>query len=84
MVDGTDAADDWAPVELTKIEVTRKISAELFVIFRDDEESPVARATAREDLVHLHLPLVQHCARRFRNRGEPHDDLVQVGTIGLI
>jgi RNA polymerase sigma-B factor len=34
--------------------------------------------------VRLHLPLVEHCARRFRNRGEPYDDLVQVGTIGLI
>ena len=32
----------------------------------------------------LHLPLVDHCARRFTNRGEPFDDLVQVGTIGLI
>ena len=32
----------------------------------------------------LHLPLVEHCARRFRNRGEPFEDLVQVGTIGLI
>ncbi len=32
----------------------------------------------------LHLPLVDHCARRFMNRGEPLDDLVQVGTIGLI
>ena len=32
----------------------------------------------------LHLPLVDHCARRFANRGEPLDDLVQVGTIGLI
>ena len=28
--------------------------------------------------------LVEHCARRFRNRGEPFEDLVQVGTIGLI
>ena len=26
-----------------------------------------------------HLPLVEHLARRFRNRGEPYDDLVQVG-----
>jgi RNA polymerase sigma-B factor len=34
--------------------------------------------------VHLHLPLVEHCARRFRNRGEPLEDLVQVGTIGLL
>ena len=36
------------------------------------------------ELVHLHLALVDHCARRFRNRGEPFEDLVQVGTIGLI
>ena len=27
---------------------------------------------------------MEHCARRFRNRGEPFEDLVQVGTIGLI
>ncbi len=43
-----------------------------------------ATADAREELVHLHLPLVEHCARRFRNRGEPFEDLVQVGTIGLL
>ena len=42
------------------------------------------RAQIRADLVALHLPLVEHLARRFRNRGEPYDDLVQVGTIGLI
>ena len=29
------------------------------------------RDAARDELVHLHLPLVEHCARRFRNRGEP-------------
>jgi RNA polymerase sigma-B factor len=38
----------------------------------------------REELVKLHLPLVEHLVRRFLNRGEPYDDLVQVGTIGLI
>ena len=30
-----------------------------------------AAPRARDGLVHLHLPLVEHCARRFRNRGEP-------------
>ena len=51
-----------------------------------DEGASAGRAatTARDALVHLHLPLVEHCARRFRNRGEPLEDLVQVGTIGLI
>jgi RNA polymerase sigma-B factor len=84
MLGGAEAVDENAPVELTKIEITRKRSAEHFVLLRDEEASSAARATAREELVHLHLPLVEHCARRFRNRGEPHEDLVQVGTIGLI
>jgi len=38
----------------------------------------------RDELVEMHLPLVEYLARRFRNRGEPFDDLVQVATIGLI
>lgn len=39
---------------------------------------------AREDLVVLHLNLVRYLAVRFANRGEPLDDLIQVGTVGLI
>jgi RNA polymerase sigma-B factor len=31
-----------------------------------------------------HMPLVKALARRYANRGEPLDDLIQVGTIGLI
>lgn len=67
-------------------ESTRRRSAELFATFTqaDAAYDDAARADAREALVHLHLPLVEHCARRFRNRGEPHEDLVQVGTIGLL
>ena len=38
----------------------------------------------RDELVRMHLPLVEYLARRFRNRGEPLEDLVQVATIGLI
>src|SRR6478736_1635267 len=77
-------SDDGADDGLTGIELTRKRSAELFVLLRDEDSSEASRASARERLVHLHLPLVEHCARRFRNRGEPLEDLVQVGTIGLI
>jgi RNA polymerase sigma-B factor len=39
---------------------------------------------ARDELVEMYLNLVKYLASRFRNRGEPIDDLVQVGTIGLI
>jgi RNA polymerase sigma-B factor len=62
----------------------RRRSQELFGTYRDSGVSESARLEARDGLVTLHLPLVEHCARRFRNRGEPFEDLVQVGTIGLI
>ncbi|MDZ4180378.1 MAG: SigB/SigF/SigG family RNA polymerase sigma factor [Coriobacteriia bacterium] len=39
---------------------------------------------ARDELTTMYLNLVKYLASRFRNRGEPIDDLVQVGTIGLI
>ena len=41
-------------------------------------------AALREKLVEQHIGLVEFLARRFRNRGEPLEDLVQVGTIGLL
>ena len=65
------------------VEETRRRSAELFAILHGDG-SEAERRQARDGLIGLHLPLVEHCARRFRNRGEPHEDLVQVGTIGLL
>lgn len=72
---------DTAPISS---DVTRQRSAELFERYREPGASEAERTVARDDLVHLHLPLVEHCARRFRNRGEPFEDLIQVGTIGLI
>ena len=35
-------------------------------------------------MIEASLPLVRAVARRFANRGEPLDDLIQVGTLGLI
>jgi RNA polymerase sigma-B factor len=68
----------------TDINAIRARSAELFAVLHDDGVSEARRSGARDDLVHLHLPLVEHLTRRFLNRGEPYDDLLQVGTIGLI
>jgi RNA polymerase sigma-B factor len=39
---------------------------------------------ARARVIEENLPLVQTLARRFSRPGEPIDDLVQVGSIGLI
>ena len=62
---------------------TRQRTRELFLRLGELTDRQ-AQEQVRNELVQLHLPLVDHLARRFRNRGEPLDDLVQVGTIGLI
>ena len=56
---------------------------ELFRAYQDsrDEEE---RGELRERLVEQFIGLVEFLARRFKNRGEPVEDLVQVGTIGLL
>lgn len=46
-----------------------------------DEET---KLQYREQLVEQFIGLVEFLARRFRNRGEALEDLVQVGTIGLL
>jgi RNA polymerase sigma-B factor len=40
--------------------------------------------SARERLIDQYMPLVLRVARRFAGRGEQFEDLVQVGSIGLI
>src|SRR5665648_20765 len=39
---------------------------------------------ARDELITRYLPLVRSLARRFASRGQPVEDLIQVGSIGLI
>ena len=38
----------------------------------------------RDELISAHLGLAEYLARRFANRGEPLDDLVQVASVGLL
>jgi RNA polymerase sigma-B factor len=55
----------------------------LFLAYRQ-AETEEERLLQREKLVDQYIGLVEFLARRFRNRGEPLEDLVQVGTIGLL
>jgi RNA polymerase sigma-B factor len=40
--------------------------------------------TVRNELVRRHVWLAERCARQYRDRGEPLDDLVQVACLGLV
>jgi RNA polymerase sigma-B factor len=84
----SDAAADEAlaegPRQPSRLSVDRDRTRALFIELQAAEEGDPVRQRARDSLVEAHLPLVEHLARRFRNRGEPFDDLVQVATIGLI
>ncbi len=62
----------------------RSGAREMFLKLRTLGDGSPEYAELRNQLVRMHLPLVEHLARRFRNRGEPLDDLTQVATIGLI
>ncbi|MDO9377841.1 MAG: RNA polymerase sigma factor SigF [Nocardioidaceae bacterium] len=77
----TDAHRPADPDEGLGDDVKSRTQAAFAELARADD---AGRSEARTRLVQLHLPLVEHLAKRFRNRGEPLDDLVQVGTIGLL
>ena len=42
------------------------------------------RSAARERLIVNHMPFVEALARRYADRGEPLEDLVQVGMVALV
>lgn len=52
---------------------------EKFAEFARDRDSKL-----RSELIEAHLGLAEYLARRFGNRGEPYDDLVQVASVGLL
>ncbi|WP_331271855.1 RNA polymerase sigma factor SigF [Motilibacter aurantiacus] len=83
-----EAAEPTVPAPTTSgssgMGVDRERTRALFAKLTSLEEGSAERKRVRDALVEQHLPLVEHLARRFRNRGEPYDDLVQVATIGLI
>ena len=53
--------------------------AERFGAYRRDRDRRV-----RDQLFIDYLPLAESCARRYRRRGEPDEDLFQVAGIGLL
>jgi RNA polymerase sigma-B factor len=62
----------------------RAMSKVLFARLAALEEGTHEYQYVRNTLIELNLTLVKFAARRFRTRSEPMEDIVQVGTIGLI
>ncbi|MCW2541375.1 MAG: SigB/SigF/SigG family polymerase sigma factor [Frankiales bacterium] len=62
----------------------RTRTRDLFETLRSVDPADSRHRAARDELVEVHLPLVRYLARRFAGRGEPTDDLVQIGTVGLL
>ncbi|MQS36776.1 RNA polymerase sigma factor SigF [Streptomyces katsurahamanus] len=63
---------------------SRALSKTLFARLADLDEGTHEHSYVRNTLVELNLTLVRFAASRFRTRSEPMEDIVQVGTIGLI
>ncbi|MFP1624428.1 SigB/SigF/SigG family RNA polymerase sigma factor [Streptomyces sp. 5K101] len=62
----------------------RPLSAALLRRLAELDEGSAEYAYVRNTLVELNLSLVKFAAARFGNRAEPMEDIIQVGTIGLI
>lgn len=76
-----DVPEDRLAVSTTD---ARTLSVALFRRLNGLQEGTPEYSYVRNTLVELNLSLVKYAARRFRNRSEPLEDIVQVGTVGLI
>ncbi|MFC5245021.1 RNA polymerase sigma factor SigF [Streptomyces atrovirens] len=63
---------------------TRALTQLLFGQLKELEPGMPEHTRVRAALIEANLPLVRYAAARFRSRNEPMEDVVQVGTIGLI
>ncbi|MGX1475870.1 UNVERIFIED_CONTAM: RNA polymerase sigma-B factor [Streptomyces canus] len=63
---------------------TRALTQVLFGQLKGLQPGTPEHSRVRAALIEANLPLVRYAAARFRSRNEPMEDVIQVGTIGLI
>nr|WP_107092273.1 RNA polymerase sigma factor SigF [Streptomyces sp. NRRL B-1140] len=73
-----------APQRSSRGADTRALTQVLFAQLKDLQPGTPEHDRVRGALIEANLPLVRYAAARFRSRNEPMEDVVQVGTIGLI
>ncbi|MGW7575633.1 SigB/SigF/SigG family RNA polymerase sigma factor [Streptomyces sp. NPDC054765] len=81
-----------APTVLPQIRVpqrvapsdARELSRQFLLRLQELEEGTPEYQYARNTLIEMNLSLVRYVARRFSSRRESMEDVLQVGTIGLI
>ncbi|MGW6538157.1 SigB/SigF/SigG family RNA polymerase sigma factor [Streptomyces sp. NPDC055051] len=79
-----DGLPETARPTATDTDDARVLSVGLFRRLHELEEGTNEYAYVRNTLIELNLSLVKFAVRRFRGRPEPSEDILQVGTIGLI
>lgn len=72
-------ADTQRATKYGKAAWDKEKTHELFRRYKEEGD-----VEAREKLVMSHMNLVRFLANKFKNRGEPLDDLIQVGYLGLL
>ncbi|MFD9002475.1 RNA polymerase sigma factor SigF [Streptomyces sp. NPDC059582] len=84
----TDGLREELPLIEAPSKVSPKDARELSRRFFDRlavlEEGTPEHQYVRNTLIEMNLSLVRYAASRFRSRGDSMEDIVQVGTIGLI
>ncbi|WP_254650682.1 RNA polymerase sigma factor SigF [Streptomyces sp. GbtcB7] len=83
-LDGLDGLPEIPPYDEVGPVDARALSKTLFERLESLEEGTHDYSYVRNTLVELNLALVKFAASRFRSRSEPMEDIIQVGTIGLI
>ncbi|WP_442816998.1 RNA polymerase sigma factor SigF [Streptomyces sp. NBC_01334] len=85
---GTESPHEGVPLIEMPTQVSPKDARELSRRFFDRlavvEEGTHEYQYVRNTLIEMNLSLVRYAASRFRGRGDSMEDIVQVGTIGLI
>src|SRR6185437_11146748 len=83
-IDHRTVTEQLDAVEVSATRTNRETDAAAKSLLTLMADLPAGPDRDRARLIELYIPLAEYLARRFRNRGEHLDDLIQVANLGLI